>query len=85
MTSVTVVDDQPIVRQGMRMFLEGEAGWQVVAETEQGIAAIALAERLQPDVAVVDLLLTDLNGMEVTRRPLQVSTQDARRGGVDVR
>ena len=75
MTAVVLVDDHPIVRQGMRLLLEAHAGFRVVGETEHGIAAIELAEQLQPDVAIVDLMLPDLNGVEVTRRMLRVSSK----------
>ena len=73
MTTVVLVDDHPIVRQGMRLLLEAHAGFRVVGETEHGLAAIELAERLQPDLAIVDLMLPDLNGVEVTRRMLRVA------------
>jgi two-component system, NarL family, response regulator NreC len=75
MTAVVLVDDHPIVRQGMRLLLEAHASFRVVGETEHGVAAIELAEQLQPDVAVVDLMLPDLNGVEVTRRILRVSSK----------
>jgi DNA-binding NarL/FixJ family response regulator len=57
----------------MRLLLEAQAGFRVVGETEQGLAAVELAERLQPDLAIVDLMLPDLNGVEVTRRMVGVS------------
>ncbi len=73
MTSVVLVDDHPIVRRGMRLLLEAQAGFRVVGETEDGLVAVELAEQLQPDLAIVDLMLPDLNGVEVTRRIVRVS------------
>jgi two-component system response regulator NreC len=73
MTTVVLVDDHPIVRQGIRLLLQEQANFHVVGETDQGTLAVELVERLQPDLAIVDLMLPDLNGMEVTRRIVRVS------------
>ena len=73
MTTVVLVDDHPVVRQGMRLLLQEQADFHVAGETDQGILAVELVERLQPDLAIVDLMLPDLNGMEVTRRIVHVS------------
>lgn len=75
MTTVVLVDDHPIVRQGIRLLLEAQAGFRVTGETGQGITAVELVESLQPDLAVVDLMLPDLNGVEVIRRALRASPQ----------
>jgi DNA-binding NarL/FixJ family response regulator len=68
MTSIVLVDDHPIVREGIRRLLAAHPEFTIVGETDRGLMALELAERLRPDLAVVDLLLPDLNGMEVTRR-----------------
>jgi DNA-binding NarL/FixJ family response regulator len=68
MTSIVLVDDHPIVRQGLRALLEAEAGWQVVGEASDGLTAVELVEQLRPDVAIVDVMMPDLNGLEVVRR-----------------
>jgi DNA-binding NarL/FixJ family response regulator len=65
---VLVVDDHPIVREGVRRILEAQKGLQVVGEASDGAGAIALAERLKPDVAVVDVGLPDMSGLDVVRR-----------------
>lgn len=65
--TVALFDDHPIVRQGVRALLEAEPGFMVVGEAENGREAVELAKRLRPDIAVVDLMLPDLNGLEVTR------------------
>lgn len=64
---VLVVDDHPIVREGVRRILEAQRGLQVVGEASDAAAAIALAERLKPDVAVVDVGLPDMSGLELVR------------------
>ena len=68
MTSIVLADDHPIVRQGLRALLEGEPGWRVVGEAADGLSAVDLVEQLQPDVAIVDVMMPDLNGLEVVRR-----------------
>jgi two-component system response regulator NreC len=68
--SVTVLlaDDHPIVRQGMRNLLEAETGYLVVGEAEDGLQAVQLAEQFKPDVAVVDMMMPRLNGLEAIRQ-----------------
>lgn len=68
--SVTILlaDDHPVVRQGMRNLLDTEAGFSVVGEAENGLEAVELAERLKPDVVVVDMMMPRLNGLEAIRQ-----------------
>jgi DNA-binding NarL/FixJ family response regulator len=73
MTTIVLADDHPIVRQGMRGLLETEPGFVVVGETGDGREAVELVERLQPDVAILDLMMPELNGLEVARRALRLS------------
>ncbi len=71
--TVAVFDDHPIVRQGLRALLEVEPGFTMIGEAGDGRTAIELVERLKPDLAVVDLMLPELNGLDVTRRILQIA------------
>src|SRR5690242_14486110 len=73
MTTIVLADDHPIVRQGVRGLLESEPGFQVVGEAGDGREAVEILERLRPDMAVVDMMLPGLNGLEVTRRALRSS------------
>jgi DNA-binding NarL/FixJ family response regulator len=73
MTSVVLVDDHPIVREGIRRVLTTQQEFTVVEETHLGLAGLDAVERLRPDLAIVDLLLPDLNGIEVTRRMRRAS------------
>lgn len=68
MISVVLADDHPIVRQGLRTLLEDLDDCVVVGEAASGLAALDLIVRLQPDAAVLDVQLPDLDGIEVTRR-----------------
>ena len=65
--SIVLADDHPVVLRGMRTLLESEADFSVVATAGDGLEAVRLAERLQPDVLVVDLMMPGLSGLEVLR------------------
>jgi DNA-binding NarL/FixJ family response regulator len=65
---ILLVDDHPIVRNGVRAVLEAESDLEVVGEAETGTRAVSLAHRLRPDVVVTDLLLPDIDGVAVTQR-----------------
>lgn len=70
---VLIVDDHPVFLSGLRMLLDSDPRTQVVAEASTGAEAIALAAQTQPDAAIVDLHLPDINGIEVTRAITQTS------------
>ena len=65
---VLLVDDHTVVRQGLRRILEADDGIQVVGEASDGRSAAEMAERLRPHVAVMDVSLPELNGIEATRQ-----------------
>src|SRR5256714_920235 len=67
---VLLVDDQSMVRAGLRMLLANEPDIEVVAEAENGLEAVAKAARLSPDVVLMDIRMPVLNGVEATRRIL---------------
>ena len=71
--TIVVVDDHPIVRQGLRHLLETEPEFRVAGEAEDGIEAIQLSEQLKPDILVLDMMMPSLNGLEVLRRIKHVS------------
>lgn len=65
---ILVVDDHAVVREGVHAFLDSQVDLEVVAATGSGEEAVTLAASHGPDVALVDLILPDLDGVEVTRR-----------------
>jgi DNA-binding NarL/FixJ family response regulator len=68
MIRVLLADDHTIVREGVRLCLEAMGDIEVVAEAEDGQMAVLLANQLRPDVAVVDLTMPRLNGVEAIRQ-----------------
>jgi two-component system response regulator NreC len=68
MIRVLLADDHTIVREGVRLCLEAMGDIEVVAEAEDGQIAVQLANQLRPDVAVVDLTMPRLNGVEAIRQ-----------------
>ena len=65
---VLLVDDQDLVRTGVRMILEVEDDLTVVGEARDGGEAVAMARRLRPDVILMDVRMPDVDGVEATRR-----------------
>jgi DNA-binding NarL/FixJ family response regulator len=65
---VLVVDDHPVVRDGMRMLFDSRTEVAVVGEAAGGAEAVELARRLRPDVVIMDVHMPGLNGIEATRR-----------------
>jgi DNA-binding NarL/FixJ family response regulator len=70
MIRVLIVDDQRLMRQGLRTLLELEPDMETAGEAEDGLAALELYEMEQPDVVLMDLRMPRLDGVEATRRLL---------------
>ncbi|RUQ96933.1 response regulator [Labedella endophytica] len=65
---IMIADDQELVRYGMRLVLEADASLSVVGEAEDGAVAVREAERLRPDVVLMDVRMPGVDGIEATRR-----------------
>ena len=65
--TLLLADDHQMVRQGLRALLAQEPDLRLVGEAAEGLEAVRLAERLRPDVLVLDLMMPGLNGLDVTR------------------
>jgi len=72
---ILLVDDHPLVRQGLQTLLQAEAEFAVVGEASSGIAALSLIEYYKPDVLVVDLMMPGVTGLEVVQQTRQISPQ----------
>ena len=66
--AILLADDHTLVRQGLRRVLEECPEWEVVAEADDGRDAVRKAEVFRPDVAIVDITMPLLNGIEATRQ-----------------
>ena len=68
LTRILLADDHQVVRRGFGLILSAQPGWEIVGEAANGREAVELAERLQPDLVVMDVSMPELNGIEATRR-----------------
>jgi DNA-binding NarL/FixJ family response regulator len=68
MTTVVIVDDEVLFRSGLRMVVESRDGIEVVGEAADGAAAVAVVRQTRPDVALMDVQMPHVNGIEATRR-----------------
>lgn len=71
--TIVLADDHHVVRSGLRVLLENEMNCTVVGEAGNGPEALALVERLQPDLLIADLIMPGLSGLEVARQTRVVS------------
>ncbi|MFE9929728.1 response regulator [Streptomyces sp. NPDC005533] len=72
MIGILVVDDQQLVRMGLRMLFEQAQDIRILGEADSGAEAVRLAERLAPDVVLMDLRMPGMDGITATRRILTV-------------
>jgi len=69
--TILLADDHAILRQGLRRILESYPDFQVVAEAATGAQAVELAREFQPDIAIIDVAMPELNGLEATAQILR--------------
>lgn len=65
---ILIADDHGLVRRGARALLQARHGWRVVSEAANGREAVEKATELKPDVAIVDISMPELDGIEVVRQ-----------------
>lgn len=73
MIRILLADDHALVRHGFRMILAAQADMEVAGEAGNGREAVELAEKLKPDVVIMDVTMPELNGIEATRRLIELS------------
>lgn len=72
---VLVADSNEITRKSLCAFMREQRGWEVVAEASDGREAVAITKRLKPDVAILDLSMPSLNGLDATRHITKSGSQ----------
>lgn len=65
---ILIADDHDVVRRGLRSLIESQANWRVTGEAANGREAVQMAKQLKPDVAVLDITMPELSGLEATRQ-----------------
>ena len=68
MIRVLIADDHHVVRRGLMVFLKTQKDIEVIGEAKNGVEAVALAESLQPDIILMDLVMPELDGIGATKR-----------------
>ena len=64
---ILIADDKPYIRRELRGLIKRHEGWDVCAEAEDGVQAVARARQLKPDLILLDLAMPEMNGMEAAR------------------
>lgn len=73
MTTILLAEDHQLVRESLRLLLEAQPDFKVIAETGDGLEALRLTEKHQPDVLIADMMMPGLSGLEAARGTKRVS------------
>ncbi|MGA8144174.1 MAG: response regulator transcription factor [Candidatus Acidiferrales bacterium] len=65
---ILIADDHDLMRRGIKGMLQSRPGWEVCGEAHNGREAVAKAQELKPDIAILDISMPDLNGVDAARR-----------------
>jgi DNA-binding NarL/FixJ family response regulator len=71
--SILIADDHAVVRRGLRALVETHPKWKVVSEASNGREAVAMAAKARPDVAILDISMPELNGLDAASQILKAS------------
>jgi DNA-binding NarL/FixJ family response regulator len=71
--TILLADDHDLMRRGLKSLLEARPGWTICGEARTGSQAVSMAEEFQPDVAVLDVSMPELNGLDAARQIRTVS------------
>ena len=74
---ILIADDHEIVRRGLRVLLQNREGWEICGEANDGMDAVSKVLQLKPDLAILDIKMPKLNGLEATRQIMQHEPQTA--------
>lgn len=72
---ILLADDHTIVRQGLKLILSAQPDLEVIGEAANGREAVELVQKLKPDVVLMDVAMPELNGIEATRRMMEVNSR----------
>ena len=72
---ILLADDHTIVRQGLKLILSAHADLEVVGEAANGREAVELADKLRPDIVLMDVQMPELNGIEATRKMVAANSR----------
>jgi DNA-binding NarL/FixJ family response regulator len=65
---IFIADDHDLIRRGVKSLLQTQVDWEVCGEGRTGVEAVAIVEKLKPHVAILDISMPDLNGLDAARR-----------------
>jgi len=71
---ILVADDHDVVRQGLRLLIQEQPQWKIIAEIKDGRNAVEKASESKPDIAILDISMPSLNGLDATRQILKLNT-----------
>lgn len=66
--TILIADDHDLMRRGVKALLQSHPGWEVCGEAQTGREAVSKTEELRPDIAILDISMPDMNGVEAARR-----------------
>jgi DNA-binding NarL/FixJ family response regulator len=70
---ILIADDHDIVRRGLRALVQEEPSWQIVADVPDGRSAVVKTQELRPDIAILDIGMPSLNGLDATKQIMKVN------------